>query len=91
MCPSEIWYLKQFDSTDEICIHRIVEQTVHQVIQSRQEDIRSIWRSFSTFHLDKNKQMTHRHNEEKAEEVPGGILVLMAYQQNLQSCPSSET
>lgn len=49
----EILNLKQFDGTDQIRIHRIVEQTVHQIIQCLEEDICSIWMSFCTLYLNK--------------------------------------
>lgn len=52
----QIRNLQQFDSADEICINRMVEQTVHQIVQSRQEDIRSIWRPLPTLNLRTHKQ-----------------------------------
>ena len=51
MYLTEILNLKQFDGADEICIHRIVEQTVHQIIQCLEEDICSIWMSFCALYL----------------------------------------
>lgn len=43
--------LQQSDGADEIFINRVVEQSVHQIVQSRQEDICSVGRPLPTLHL----------------------------------------
>lgn len=43
--------LEQFDGADEICVHRIAEQGVHEVIQGRQQDMSSIRRPLCALHL----------------------------------------
>lgn len=45
--------LEQFDGADEICVDRMAEQGVHEVIEGRQQDMSSIWRPLCTLHLKK--------------------------------------
>lgn len=45
--------LEQFDSTNEVCIHGIGEQTLHQVIQRTEKDVGSFWRAFTALYLNK--------------------------------------
>lgn len=51
----KVWNLEQFDGADEICIHRIVKQCVHQVIQGKQQNMSSIWRPLCTLHLKEKR------------------------------------
>lgn len=55
--------LQQFHSADEIFINRVVEQSVHQIIESRQKDICSVWRPLPTLNL-----MIEIHKEKEAAE-----------------------
>lgn len=52
--------LQQFDGANQIFINRVVEQSVHQVVESRQEDVCSVWRPLSTLHLRTNEYIHYK-------------------------------
>lgn len=47
--------LEELDSTDEVGVHRMVEQAVHEVVQRVQQDDGSIRRSFPALDLQEQK------------------------------------
>ena len=73
--PSKFPHLEQFDSTDEIFIHRIGEQTVQQVFQTSEEDICLLWRSSSTLNLEiqsnyhKGKKSDRHHFSQFLQQI----------------------